>query len=320
MQALLIITIIVLYTLQTLFCTLFDRKYKGREDLSSSVFCILQGAFIVVFTLVWMAFDINASPSGFSAEWIGFNFSPSFFTIAIGILNATVLFGYNTALIKAGAKGSYAFMNVAMLFGGILIPAIYEMFTGHALELYHYIAIVVMFIAFILMNYTDMKFKGTTLLYYVYCFILALCNGLYGTFLKIQSVYAENENNEMIIITFGGMGLIALIQLALKEKKQMFSAFKMGKAAVLPMILCFIVAATAINVYMILIPLLGNVVTILYTLDNGGVLVLSAISSVIFFKEKMNSFKLVGIILSVLGIITLALNTESLAAIKELLS
>lgn len=319
MQILLIIAIIVLYSLQTLFCTFFNRKYKGREDLSSSVFCILQGAFIVVFTLVWMAFDINASPDGFSAKWIGFNFSPSFFTILIGILNATVLFGYNTALIKAGAKGSYAFMNVAMLFGGILIPAVYEMFTGHALEFYHYIAIVVMLIAFVLMNYKDMKFKGTTLVYYIYCFILAVCNGLYGTFLKIQSVYAEKENNEMIIITFGGMGLIALIQLAFKEKTQMLSAFKMGRAAITPMILCFIVAATAINVYMILIPLLGNVVTILYTLDNGGVLVLSAISSVIFFKEKIDSFKLLGIILAVLGIIALALNAESIAVIRELL-
>ena len=319
MQILLIIAIIVLYSLQTLFCTFFNRKYKGREDLSSSVFCILQGAFIVVFTLVWMAFDINASPDGFSAKWIGFNFSPSFFTILIGILNATVLFGYNTALIKAGAKGSYAFMNVAMLFGGILIPAVYEMFTGHALEFYHYIAIVVMLIAFVLMNYKDMKFKGTTLVYYIYCFILAVCNGLYGTFLKIQSVYAAKDNNEMIIITFGGMGLIALIQLAFKEKTQMLSTFKMGKAAIPPMILCFIVAATAINVYMILIPLLGNVVTILYTLDNGGVLVLSAISSVIFFKEKIDSFKLLGIILAVLGIIALALNAESIAVIRELL-
>ena len=319
MQAILIITIIVLYSLQTLFCTFFNQKYKGREDLSSSVFCILQGAFIVVFTLVWMAFDINATANGISAKWIGFNFAPSIFTVLIGTLNATALFGYNTALIKAGAKGSYAFMNVAMIFGGILIPAIYEMFTGHALEIYHYVAIAVMLVAFILMNYKDMKLKGTPPVYYIYCFILGLCNGLYGMFLKLQSTYAEKESNEMVIITFGVMGLIALVQLAVKEKNQLPDAFKMGKSAVLPMLLCFVVAATAINVYMLLIPLLGNVVTILYTVDNGGVFVLSAVYSVVFFKEKIDVFKLIGMVLAVLSIVALALNAESIAVIKELL-
>lgn len=318
MQAFLIVTIILLYSLQTLFCTIFDKKYKGRADLSSSVFCILQGAFIVVFTLVWMAFDISASTEGFSAKWVGFNFSPSLFTVLIGVLNASALFGYNTSLIKASAKGSYAFMNVAMIFGGILIPAIYEMFTGHTLEIHHYVAIAVMLVAFILMNYKDMKLKGTAFVYYVYCFILGVCNGLYGTFLKLQSMYAEKESNEMVIITFGVMGLIALIQLALKEKKQLPAAFKMGKSAVPPMLLCFVVAAAAINVYMLLIPLLGNIVTILYTVDNGGVFVLSAIYSVIFFKEKVDGFKLVGMILAVLSIVALALNAESIATIKSL--
>ena len=319
MQAILIISIIVLYSLQTLFCTFFNQKYKGREDLSSSVFCILQGVFIVIFTLVWMAFDISASLDGFSAKWIGFSFAPSLFTVCIGVLNAVALFGYNNALIKAGAKGSYAFMNIAMIFGGILIPAIYEMFTGHKLEVYHYIAIAVMFVAFILMNYKDMKLKGTPLIYYIYCIILFVCNGLYGVFMKVQSGHAESESNEMIIITYGLMGIIALIQLAFKEKKQTAAAFKIGKQAVLPLILCLFIAATAINVYMILIPLLGNIVTILYTIDNGGVLVLSAVYSVIFFKEKIDKMKLFGIVLAVIAIVALAINAESIAALKDLI-
>ena len=319
MQAFLIISIIVLYSLQTLFCTMFNQKYKGREDLSSSVFCVLEGAFIVVFTFVWMAFDINASTDGLSAKWIGFNFAPSLFTVFIGILNASALFGYNTAIIKAGAKGSYAFMNVAMLFGGILVPAVYEMFLGHTLEPHHYIAIAVMLLSFILMNYKDMKLKGTPFIYYIYCIVLFICNGLYGMFLKIQNVYAQKESNEMVIITFGIMGLIAFVQLAFKEKKQFPLAFKMGKKAVLPLLLCLIVAATAINVYMLLIPLLGNVVTVLYTIDNGGVLVLAAVYSVILFKEKIDKLKLFGIILATLSIVALALNAESIAALRSLI-
>ncbi len=319
MQAILIVSIVLLYSLQTLFCTFFNRKYKGKEELSSLVFCVLEGAFIVVFTLVWMAFGIGATEDGVFANWAGFHFSPSLFTVVIGTLNAVALFGYNISIIKASDKGSYAFMNVAMLFGGIVIPAIYEMFTGHMLELHHYIAIAVMLLSFVFMNYKDMKLKGTPFVYYIYCIVLFVCNGFYGVFMKLQSGYAEAESNEMIIITYGLMGVIALVQLIFKEKKQTATAFKIGKQAVIPLVLCLLIAATAINVYMILIPLLGNVVTILYTIDNGGVLVLSAVYSVIFFKEKIDALKLFGIVLAVLSIVALALNGDSIAALNSLM-
>ena len=319
MQAILIVSIVLLYSLQTLFCTFFNRKYKGKEELSSLVFCALEGAFIVVFTLVWMAFGIGATEDGVFANWAGFHFSPSLFTVVIGTLNAVALFGYNISIIKASDKGSYAFMNVAMLFGGIVIPAIYEMFTGHMLELHHYIAIAVMLLSFVFMNYKDMKLKGTPFVYYIYCIVLFVCNGFYGVFMKLQSGYAEAESNEMIIITYGLMGVIALVQLIFKEKKQTATAFKIGKQAVIPLVLCLLIAATAINVYMILIPLLGNVVTILYTIDNGGVLVLSAVYSVIFFKEKIDALKLFGIVLAVLSIVALALNGDSIAALNSLM-
>ena len=35
MHVILIVTIVLLYSLQTLFCTFFNRKYKGKEELSS---------------------------------------------------------------------------------------------------------------------------------------------------------------------------------------------------------------------------------------------------------------------------------------------
>ena len=64
--------------------------------------------------------------------------------------------------------------------------------------------------------------------------------------------------------------------------------------------------------------LLGNVVTVLYTIDNGGVLVLAAVYSVILFKEKIDKLKLFGIILATLSIVALALNAESIAALRSL--
>ena len=289
-SALLIALIVVLYSFQTLFCTMFNNKYSGKPENASAVFCILESVFIAAFT--W--------------AWIGFKFSLSPMTLLLGCLNAVALFGYNNSVIKAGARGSYSFMNVSQLFGGIIVPLLYTtIFLGDSLSWYQYVAVVLMLISFVLMNYKDMKLKNTHWSYYAFCALLFVCNGMYGTFLKMQSDYNVNEKNEMIILTFGIMGVIALIQLLFKEKKDTFKAFKMSKKAVLPLVLCLLSAALAINILVLVIPMVNTAV--LYTVENGGVLLLSAIYSFVFFKEKPHLMKVVGMIAAVVSITVLSL-------------
>ena len=50
MQALLITVLIILYSLQTLFCKLYSDKFKGRAELITPVFCILESAATVSYT------------------------------------------------------------------------------------------------------------------------------------------------------------------------------------------------------------------------------------------------------------------------------
>jgi drug/metabolite transporter (DMT)-like permease len=289
-SALLIIFIVVLYSLQTLFCTLYNKSYPGKAENASPVFCILESVAIAVFT--W--------------AWIGFKFEISPMTLLFGVLNAVALFGYNTSLIKASTKGSYAFMNVAMLFGGILVPLLYTtVFLGDTLSWYQYLAIGLMLVSFVLMNYKEIKLKDTPWTYYIFCALLFICNGMYGTFLKMQSDYDVSQKNEMIILTYGIMGVIAFIQLALKEKKDIFKAFRMSKKAVLPLVLCLASAALAINILVMVIPMVNTAV--LYTVENGGVLILSAVYSFIFFKEKPQVMTILGILLATASITVLSI-------------
>ncbi len=289
-SALLIILIVFLYSLQTLFCTLYTNNYPGKAENASPVFCILESVAIAVFT--W--------------AWIGFKFELSAMTLLFGILNAVALFGYNTSLIKASSKGSYAFMNVAMLFGGILVPLLYTtIFLGDTLQWYQYAAIGLMLVSFVLMNYKEIKLKDTPWIYYVFCAILFVCNGMYGTFLKMQSDYDVSQKNEMIILTYGIMGVIAFIQLTLKEKKDTFKAFKMSKKALLPLVLCLVSAALAINILVLVIPMVNTAV--LFTVENGGVLLLAAIYSFIFFKEKPQLLTVIGMITAAVSITVLSI-------------
>ena len=289
MDVLLIAAIILLYSFQTLFCTMYTERYPGRKELASPVFCILESVCIAVFTLCWIGFDFQAAP----------------LTLLFGVLNAAVLFGYNTSLIKAGATGSYAFMNVMMLFGGILVPLVYSVaFLGNAMTVYQWVAIPLMLVSFVLMNLKEMRLKGSKPVFYLYCAVLFLTNGLYGTLLKMQSIYHDEQKNSMVILTFALMGVIAFVQLAMREKKHTFAAFRMNKKALWPLILCLASAALAINMLVLVIPMIDE--KTLYTVENGGVLVVSALYSFFIFKEKPNLPKVLGIILATVSITILS--------------
>jgi len=144
-SALLIVLIVFLYSFQTLFCAKYSDNYSGKSENTSAVFCVLEGLFLCLFTLAWIGFKFELSPT----------------TALFGMLNGFLLFGYNTSLIKANARGSYAFMNVVMLFGIILIPLLYStLICGDRLQWYQLAAIALMLISFVLMNLHEIRLKG----------------------------------------------------------------------------------------------------------------------------------------------------------------
>ena len=290
MDILLIAVVILLYSFQTLFQTSYTKTYPGKPEHAAPVFCVLESLAIVLVTLCFTGFRFPVSPE----------------TLVIGLLNAGALFGYNTALMKAGTTGSYAFMNVMMLSGGILIPMVYLAFLGIYPSWYQYLAIAAMLAAFVLMNLEDFKLKDTPAIYYVMCVLLFCFNGLYGTFIKMQDAVRQEESKSMIIITFGIMGLIAFIRLILREKKDSLSAFKIRGKNLLWLILCIISAALAINVLVLVVALMENT-AVLYTLENGGVLLLSALYSIFIFKEKPSPLKIAGILLAAASMIVLSI-------------
>ncbi len=268
----------VLHSFQTLFCTLYTSGYPGRKELASPAFCVMQSIVIALFTWVCSGFVTQASP----------------LTILFGVLNALMLFGFNTSLIKAGAMGSYAFMNMMLLFGGILVPVVYSALfvAGESLSVLQLVGVGMMLLAFVLMNMKEIRLKGTKPVYYLYCLLLFLSNGFYSTLLKMQSVYHGEQKDAMVVISYALMGVIALTQLGIKEGRNTFRAFRLSKKAALPLVLSLVSSALAINVLTSVIPL-ADAAT-LFTVDNGGVLVLAALYSLLIFKEKPNVTKLLG--------------------------
>lgn len=121
----------------------------------------------------------------------------------------------------------------------------------------------------------------------------------------MQTIYQNEEKQSMIMITFALMGLIASINLINAEKENTLQAFKLNSKCLPALIFCLISATLAINLLMYILPLIDT--AILYTVQNGGVLILSSLYSVFLFKERLCFKKIIGIVTAVISITILSL-------------
>ena len=287
---LLIALIILLYSLQTLFCTGFNNGYAGDKALASPVFNIIEGFFIALVTLCF----------------IGFRFAPSPVTVIIGCLNAIALFGYNTSMLKASESGSYAFMCLSYLVGGFVVPLIVDSFVSTPITLPQWCCIGGMLAAFVLINIEMVNLHGASLKYYVYCAVLFVCNGAYGSLVKVQTVFMESESQQMVVITYGMTGLIALVSLIAKEKGGTLRAFAGCKGkAVPPLAGCLLVSAFAVNALVYVMPLVD--LAVLNPSLDGGVLLVSAAFARLVYKERFTVLKTVGLLIATAMIVVLNL-------------
>jgi len=136
--------------------------------------------------------------------------------------------------------------------------------------------------------------------------VLFFSNGVFGIVTDAQQrVMQQAERSEMIVITYGFGAVCAMIYMLLVERKSLPQAYRMGKTCVLDAFGCGV--TTSLAVYLLMM-LLGRVSSaVMFTINNGGVLVLSVILSAIVLKEKLNKNIIYGSILTVLSIIALSL-------------
>ena len=289
-NVLIITGIIVLYSFQTLFCTLFNRYYPGKAEWSPRVFCILEAGVITLVT-----FTLN-----------GFRFQPSGATWLYGSLNALVLLGFNISMIEAGKRGSYAFFNMAMLYGSILVPMVYSVvFLQEGTSALQWGGIGLMLLALLLMNLEGKGEEKPKKGYIFFCVMLFICNGLYGVFLKMQTMACENESAEMIMITFGLMGIVSLARLIRTEKGNCLPAFRQNRKSALFLSACLLSAALAVNGLMAVLPRINSIV--FFTVENGGVLLLSCLYAFFLFHEKPAPRKVAGILVDVVSMVLLSM-------------
>ncbi len=290
LTACLILAMIVMYTAQSLFCKLYSARYPGERSISSTVFSVVVGMIIAL--------------SGFVA--CGFHFSPAPLTWLYGILNAAVIIGYNFCMVGASTKGPYSVQMVCMLSGGILLPAFISLFFGDRLSWVQWVAVAVILVANGMVNYKkdDQKVQGRS--FYLLCIGLFVFNGCYGALLDVQQrITGAEDREEMIILTYLLSALASAVFLACKRRKQFLKDFRQTKQSLTFLLICALASTLAIHLLVYIIPLIN--ITVLYTFDNAGVLLLSVACSCMFFREKLSGVNAAGCVMMAAGLVAMSL-------------
>lgn len=296
MQYVLLGLMVLCYALQALFEKLYAANCEGDSGESSLRFAVIFGMFIGAATLV--AGCISAG---------GFAFAPSKSTLIFAVCNAVILVIFHLTQIGATTRGSYAIANLCMLFGGILIPMAVSMIQmGQRLSVLQLIAVAMMCGAFVLLNCQGLSLKGAKKGFWFCCIALAVANGAFGSVLALQADAAAGERTEMLTISYLLSAYLAGIALLVRMARR-----KDGKkpAGVTPRALwyalgCCVVATVAVNILSYLLARMN--VTVVNTVDNGGVLILAALFGLVIFREKLTKLQFCGLGVALASVILLS--------------
>lgn len=291
----LIFVMVVLFSLQSLFSRMQATAYPGDSTLSSIVFTFWFGIFIALFTCFLKQFS----------------FSLSLETIWLGILNAAIVMGYYICLIGASDRGAYSTTTIFMIFGGILIPLLVSvLFMEEKIRGVQWAAIFAMLISFYILNKEPQQSETKQTQkrgFFIFCVFLFLFNGIYGVIMDVQQKITGNqENAEMVIVTYIALAIFSFVFLFLRSRctvRGTVQVLRQSRRSFLFVVLAAMAGTAAQN---LLLYLLGHVPAgILYTFDNGGVMLISMLFSMLFFKERPNKLCIFAIFLAFLALIIL---------------
>ena len=217
---------------------------------------------------------------------------------------------YNLSLIGAAERGPYSVVMVFSLFGGILVPlAVSVVAYREHLTPVQWAAILIMLVAFVFLNIgkkgeklKDSVKKG----FFALCLLQFCANGAYGTLLSVQERLTEGtENNGMTVVTYAVVFLLSVLLLASRRRERTMADLRLNRKSVACLIFCTGSVTAGIMILMHCLSLMN--VAVLYTVENGGVLLLSVTLSAFLFREKMTVSKGIGIVLSVVSMVLLGL-------------
>lgn len=291
MGMLLMIPVVVFYSCQGFFNKLYSISYEGDSGNAAPVFAVCFGAIVALATWIYN----------------GYAFTMHTPTVVIGLLNGVVLYLYNLCYVRASCTGPYAFQSLMAVLGSILLTTLFTVLYWHdTLSTKQIIGIIWMIAGILIFNAGSMKISGARKGYMLWVIGLFLANGAFGILMDMQQrVTGHTLRNEMIITSYVVSFMIPLALLVKGKGRKTLHAFSMPRKTALYMLASGVSSAIAVNLRMYALKYISTAV--LYAVNNGGILIGTTLLGIIVLKEKVDRFKLMGMLAAIIGICLLSL-------------
>lgn len=290
MDFLSILILIVAYGMQGIFVSLYNSNREGDDLNKSGAYSAVMGIVVSFITLVF----------------IGFDFKFSTISLLLGVINGFAIMLYTYFLGRGSNLGPYSFLIICALSGGIFFPLAMSLFMGETPKVVNLVGIGVMFVAFAFLCLDFSEKVKPKKGYYLSCVGIAVANGTFSVISALEERIEGGEyNKEFIIISYLSVSVLAMLILLFKNRSNVLAQFRISRKALLFMLLGATCITVGINFLMICFKFVNEAV--LYTVQNGGVLVLSAFMSLLIFKEKITLQKWCGIAIATVSMVLLAI-------------
>ncbi len=298
-KALLMLLMILLYSFQSFFCKKYTDCYPGQANMASPVFTAVSGITVAFISICFM----------------GFRFEASRITLLLGLMNAAAITGYNYFMVKCSQSGPYTILMVFAIAGDIIVPTLAAL-IGFAVRMswLKWIGVFVVIGGVYLASYRKNKGSVNFKVFIPSCIGLALCNGAYAALADIQQrLSGKAEKEELVCITYFVAALVSFIMIMIRQKGSV-SCFKQSKLSLTFLVITSVIVGLAINLLVIVLAILKDV-TLLHTVNDAGILIVSAILSLIFLKEKITKLNVAGYLVMCAAVVLVTFGDTFAAAI-----
>ncbi len=231
----------------------------------------------------------------------GFRVEFSSVSVFWSILFALVMIPYYMIGIRVLSLGSLAVYGMFMMLGGMLVPFFYGVwFLRESVSVAQILGTVLLTGFIVLQAVSQSDTQGETgkkrsgrILFFVLCLIIFFLNGLTGVIAKAHQI--DGRAVDEVSFTVISCALTAVFSLFLlgfeflRGRRQKAEEVKMTLKAKPLLVMTLIGAATYTGNFLHLLAASDVPASEQFPLVSGGVIVMSALVSAFFFKERLNT-------------------------------
>ena len=286
-------SLLIISMVSALLSGIFRKIYAGKYAVSEASrhgFNILSAIFTAICLIL-----IN---KGYSA---------SQFTFVLGMIFGVITALQQIFMLKALESGPWSYTSVIVSFSTIIPSLSGVILFGEKLDVIQIVGMFLMGVCiFLSTDFSDSK-KDKSIKWMIYCLITFFTTGLIGLMQKVhQSTSYKNELGGFLITAFfisavySSFGMFKNLEKG-KKPENIKSIFTLSASVI--MATCGICAAINNQLNLFLTGIMDSAV--FFPIVNGGGLVLTVISSIILFKEKLSIRQWIGIFTGILSVVFL---------------